>query len=124
MTLAGRRQSFLSGAIGSRLRRNRRTGGGWGRIENPINNPTVPTKDKVSVTISGDLLSEVDRLCGKKNRNQVLKEALSWWVRRQSPVELDRAIEFYYRSLGRSERKEDRDWAELGDETVRSGWSR
>ena len=84
----------------------------------------MPTKAKVSVTISGDLLNEVDRLSGKKSRSQVLEEALSWWVRRQNKAELDRAIEFYYRSLDRSEKREDEEWAGLGDEIARSGWSR
>ena len=36
--------------------------------------------------------------------------------------ELDQAIERYYRSLSAAERREDEDWASLGDEMMRRGW--
>lgn len=84
----------------------------------------MPNKAKVSVTINGELLNEVDRISGKRSRSEVLEEALSWWVRRHRRADLDQAIESYYRSLGRSERKADEEWAGIGDDTVRSEWSR
>ncbi len=80
-------------------------------------------KAKISVTVRSDLLSEIDRVAGRGGRSTVVEEALSWWLRRRKQAALDRAIESYYRALAASERREDEDWAGLGDETVRQ-WGR
>ena len=76
-------------------------------------------KAKISVTVRSDLLSEIDQLAGRRGRSTVVEEALSWWLRRRKQAALDRAIESYYQALAVSERREDQDWAALGDETVR-----
>ena len=79
-------------------------------------------KTKVSVTVDRSLLREVDRLAGSMTRSQAFEHALAAWVRRRGQAELDRAIERYYRSLSATDRREDEEWASLGDEGVRHGW--
>ena len=84
--------------------------------------PTVEAKAKVSVSVDATLLKEADRLAGSMSRSRIFEEALSVWVHRRKRVELDRAIEDYYRTRTVAERDEDARWASLGDESVRSGW--
>ena len=81
------------------------------------------TKAKISVTVRSDLLSEIDRVAGRRGRSTVVEEALSWWLRRRKQAALDRAIESYYRALTVSEQREDEGWAGLGDEMARR-WDR
>lgn len=76
----------------------------------------VGTKVKVSVTIERDLLREVERLSGKRNRSAVFAHALSAWVRQRACGGLDDAIEDYYRTRSAEERGEDETWAVLGDD--------
>ena len=83
----------------------------------------MSAKAKISVTVRSDLLDEVDRLAGQRGRSTIVEEALSSWVRRRKQVALDQQIESYYRGLTVSERREDAEWARLGEETVR-GWDR
>ncbi|MEA2625794.1 MAG: hypothetical protein QOD06_1839 [Candidatus Binatota bacterium] len=82
----------------------------------------MAAKAKVSVTIAGDLLREIDRIAGAKGRSTIFEEALSSWIRQHRRSELDRAIESYYRSLRSGDHIEDAAWAGLGDETVRRQW--
>jgi metal-responsive CopG/Arc/MetJ family transcriptional regulator len=82
----------------------------------------MPSKAKVSVSLDRTLLREVDRLAGPMTRSQVFERALAAWVRRRGQAALDQAIERYYRSLSAADRREDEDWAALGDETVQRGW--
>ncbi len=93
------------------------------RTKSRIVNPTMPAaKTKVSVTVDRTLLREVDRLAGSMTRSQAFERALAAWVRRRGQAELDRAIEHYYRSLSAAERREDDEWASLGDEAARRAW--
>lgn len=82
----------------------------------------MPTKRKVSVTVEAALLEEIDRRAGSLSRSTIFEQALMSWLRQQKQVSLDQATERYYRSLGKSERAEDAEWAALGDETVRERW--
>ena len=82
----------------------------------------MAAKAKVSVTVDRTLLREVDRLAGRMTRSEVFEHALTAWVRRRGQAELDRAIERYYLSLTAAERRENDEWASLGDEAVRGGW--
>ncbi len=80
---------------------------------------------KVSLTLDRSLVAEIDRQASRAprpNRSRVVEHALRGWVRNQRREELDDAIESYYRALGEEEIAEDLEWAELGDETVHSGW--
>ena len=88
-----------------------------------ITHPTMEAKTKVSVTVQSELLREVDRAAGGRSRSAVFEEAVASWVRCQRKVDLDRAIEVYYRSLDKDERVEDAEWARLADESIKAGWN-
>ena len=95
---------------------------GCHRMIRRINGHTVAAKAKVSVSVDRTLLREADRLAGRMTRSQIFEHALAAWVRRRGQAELDQAIERYYRSLSAAERREDENWASLGDEMMRGGW--
>ena len=82
----------------------------------------MSAKTKISVMVDDTLLREVDKLAHGRKRSEVFANALAAWVRRHRQVQLDQAIEAYYRTQGARERGEDQSWAALGDETVRREW--
>jgi len=82
----------------------------------------MASKAKVSVSVDRGLLREAHRLAGRMTRSQIFEHALAAWVRRRGQVELDQAIERYYRSLTAVERRDDENWASVGDEMMRRGW--
>ena len=84
----------------------------------------MSAKAKVSVTVDRVLLRQIDRLAGRTSRSKVFEDALAEWVRRQGKVDLDRAIEVYYRLQSVAERAEDESWATTGDDTIRTRWDR
>ena len=79
-------------------------------------------KTKISVMVDDTLLREVDKLAHGRKRSEVFENALAAWVRRHRQVQLDQAIEAYYRMQGAWGRGEDQIWAALGDEAVRREW--
>ncbi len=79
-------------------------------------------KSKVSITVDSDTLREVDSLAGEKSRSQIFEQALISWVRHHRKRTLVDETEAYYRSLGQAEREEDREWAELAAEGVKTSW--
>jgi metal-responsive CopG/Arc/MetJ family transcriptional regulator len=84
----------------------------------------MTAKVKVSVTIDRRLLHEVERLAGDASRSEIFERALLAWVRGRARVELDRAIERYYVARSAEEQREDENWSALGDESVRTQWSK
>lgn len=82
----------------------------------------MQAKKKVSVTVSEDLLEEVDRVAGALSRSVVFEQALVSWLRQHRQTKLDYAIEHYYLSLSQKEKEEDAAWAALGDNTVQNSW--
>lgn len=82
----------------------------------------MSAKTKILVMVDDTLLIEIDKLAHGRKRSEVFENALAAWVRRHRQVQLDQAIEAYYRMQGARERGEDRSWAALGDETVRCQW--
>jgi metal-responsive CopG/Arc/MetJ family transcriptional regulator len=82
----------------------------------------VGAKTKISVMVDDTLLREVDKLAHGRKRSEVFENALAAWVRRHRQVQLDQAIEAYYRTQSARERGEDQSWAALGDEAVRREW--
>jgi metal-responsive CopG/Arc/MetJ family transcriptional regulator len=67
----------------------------------------MPGKTKVSVSVRSGLLREVERVAGEMSRSAVFEQALSGWLRHRRQLQLDQAIEEYYRPLPVSERAED-----------------
>ena len=79
-------------------------------------------KAKISVTVEGSLLRQVDRLAGEASRSEVVEDALARWLRDRRRARLEEEIEVYYRSLGAAEREEDADWAELSGRSLDATW--
>lgn len=80
---------------------------------------------KMSVSLDQDVVEALDGLTAgreRKNRSEVVEQALRHWLRHHRRTVLDRQIEAYYRSLEEEEREADRDWAGLGTVTVEESW--
>lgn len=82
-------------------------------------------KSKVTVTLSPELVSELDALLRSSeagSRSQLIEEALRQWLRDHAQQELERQTEEYYRSLSNAERKEDQRWAKLAARSAKLLW--
>jgi metal-responsive CopG/Arc/MetJ family transcriptional regulator len=84
-------------------------------------------KSKVTVTLSPKLVSELDALLRSSeagSRSQLVEEALRQWLRDQAQKELERQTEEYYRSLSKTESKEDRQWAKIAARAAKRLWDK
>lgn len=79
-------------------------------------------KTKVSVTVEGSLLLQVERMARGVSRGEVVKSALASWLRNRRREKLEEEIELYYRSLGTAEGEEDAVWAELSGRLLGESW--
>ena len=79
-------------------------------------------KTKISVTVEGSLLREVDRMARGASRSEVFENALAGWLRNRRRARLEEEIELYYRSLGAAEHEEDAAWAELSSRLLGESW--
>jgi hypothetical protein len=82
---------------------------------------TMP-KTKISVTVEGSVLRQVDRMARGATRSQVVEDALTHWLRSRRRERLEEDIELYYRSLGAADRDEDAKWAELSGRLLGETW--
>ena len=82
-------------------------------------------KAKLTVTISGDIASEIDKIARKKKtpRSQVMEEMLRDWLLKSKKKEIEKDIEAYYLSLTEKEKKEDREWARIATESTKRTWN-
>ena len=64
-------------------------------------------KAKISVTVKGSVLRQVDRLARGASRSEVVQDALSGWFRNRRRETLEQETELYYLSLGATDRDED-----------------
>ncbi len=78
-------------------------------------------KAKLTVTISGDVVNEIDEIAKKKGtpRSQVMEEMLRDWLLKSKKRAIEKDIEAYYLSLTEKEKKEDREWAKVAEESVK-----
>lgn len=78
-------------------------------------------KVKVSLTLDREILAAVDREARRtgRNRSQVIGESLRSRASERRRIALERQIEEYYAAQSASERREDAEWATLGDEAMR-----
>ncbi len=84
-------------------------------------------KAKVTVTLSYDLVSQIDRLVdssGVSSRSQLVEEAVRRWLRGQAQEELERQTEEYYLSLSKEERNEDRKWSKIAVRSAKHLWDK
>jgi metal-responsive CopG/Arc/MetJ family transcriptional regulator len=79
-------------------------------------------KAKISVTVEGSLLRQVDRMARGASRSEVVENALAGWLRNRRRERLEEEIELYYSSLGAAEREEDAAWAELSGRLLGESW--
>ncbi|HXU30875.1 MAG TPA: hypothetical protein VN851_09890 [Thermoanaerobaculia bacterium] len=79
-------------------------------------------KARVSVTVEGSLLLQVDRVAGGASRSEVIEIALAAWLRNTRREKLEEEVELYYRSMGAAEREEDASWAELSGRMLGKSW--
>jgi len=79
-------------------------------------------KTKVSVTVEGSLLLQVERMARGASRSEVVESALAGWLRNRRREKLEEEVELYYRSLGAAESEEDSAWAELSGRLLGESW--
>jgi metal-responsive CopG/Arc/MetJ family transcriptional regulator len=70
-------------------------------------------KTKISVTVEGSMLRQVDRMARGASRSEIVENALASWLRSRRREKLEEEIELYYLSLGAADRVEDAEWSEL-----------
>lgn len=82
-------------------------------------------KAKLTVTISGDVVNEIDDIAKGRGtpRSQVMEEALRYWLLQSRKRAIENDIEAYYLSLSEKEKKEDREWVETAAESAKRIWN-
>ncbi|MGC2063844.1 MAG: ribbon-helix-helix domain-containing protein [Thermodesulfovibrionales bacterium] len=82
-------------------------------------------KAKLTVTISGDVVNEIDKIAKKNGapRSQVMEEALRYWLLQSRKKAIEKDIEEYYLSLSEEEKQEDRAWVKTAAESAKRTWS-
>jgi Arc/MetJ-type ribon-helix-helix transcriptional regulator len=92
--------------------------------------PTISThspKAKITVTLSPDLISELDSFVnssGGSSRSRLVEEALWRWLHDEAKKELERQTEEYYHALSKAENKEDREWAKISARSAKRLWEK
>jgi len=88
--------------------------------------PSMSTlrKAKLTVTISGDVVNEIDGIAKEKGtpRSQVMEEMLRDWLMKSKKREIEKDIEAYYLSLTEKEKKEDKKWTRIAAESAKRTW--
>jgi len=82
-------------------------------------------KAKLTITISNDVSSEIDKIARKKGtpRSQVMEEILRDWLSRSKKEAIEKDIEAYYLSLTEEEKKENREWTKITAESAKRTWN-
>lgn len=81
-------------------------------------------KAKLTVTISGDVVNEIDEIAKEKGtpRSQVMEEMLRDWLLQSKKKMIEKDIETYYLSLTEKENKEDKEWTEIVADSAKRTW--
>ena len=82
-------------------------------------------KTKLTVTISGDVVNEIDEIAKEKGtpRSQIMEEMLRDWLLKSKKKAIEKDIEAYYLSLTEKEREEDIEWATIAAESAKRTWN-
>ena len=85
---------------------------------------TRATKAKITVTLSRDLVRQLDQLPNTeaRSRSQVVEEALRRRLEEYKQKELECQVEEYYRSLSKAERQEDKEWTRIAAKSAKRLW--
>ena len=81
-------------------------------------------KAKLTVTISGDVVSEIDEIAREKGtpRSQVMEEMLRDWLLKSKKKLIEKDIAAYYLSLTEKQKIEDKEWTEIAAESAKRTW--
>ncbi|KAF0119578.1 MAG: hypothetical protein FD151_1951 [bacterium] len=82
-------------------------------------------KAKLTVTISGDVVNEIDEIAKEKGtpRSQVMEEMLRDWLLKSKKSAIEKDIEAYYLSLTEKEKEEDIEWTATAAESAKRTWN-
>ena len=92
--------------------------------------PTITqrsAKSKVTLTLNADLVRKIDSLTRstkKSSRSQIVEEAIRRWLSDQARTEIEQQTEEYYRSLSKTEMKEDQKWAKIAARSAKNLWDK
>jgi metal-responsive CopG/Arc/MetJ family transcriptional regulator len=86
---------------------------------------SILRKTKLTVTISGDVVNEIDEIAKEKGtpRSRIMEEMLRDSLLKSKKRAIEKDIEAYYLSLSEKEKKEDREWTEIAAESARRRWN-
>ena len=81
-------------------------------------------KTKLTVTISGDVVNKIDKIAKEKGspRSQIMEEMLRDSLLKSKKRAIEKDIESYYLSLSEKEKKEDREWTKIAEESAKRIW--
>lgn len=81
-------------------------------------------KAKLTVTISGDVVDEIDEIAKEKKapRSQIMEEMLRDGLLKSKKRAIEKNIEAYYLYLTEKEKNEDREWTRIAEESVKRTW--
>ena len=87
--------------------------------------PSTLRKAKLTVTLSGDVVNEIDAIAKEKGtpRSQVMEKILREWLLKFKKIEIERDIEKYYLSLTEKEKEEEKEWRKLSTENAKRIWN-
>ena len=82
-------------------------------------------KEKLTVTISGDLVNEIDEIAKERGtpRSQVMEEMLRDSLQKAKKKAIEKDIEAYYLSLTKKDKKENNEWAKIATESAKRSWN-
>ena len=82
-------------------------------------------KAKLTVTISGDVVNEIDEIAKVKGapRSRVMEEMLRDSLLKYKKRAIEKDIEAYYHSLSDKDKIEDRDWSRIAAESAKRTWN-
>lgn len=85
---------------------------------------SVLRKAKLTVTIRSDVVNEINQIAREKGtpRSQIMEEMLRDSLVKSKKRTIERDIEAYYLSLTEKEKKEDREWTRIAEESVKRRW--
>lgn len=86
---------------------------------------SILRKTKLTVTISGDVVCVIDKIAKEKGtpRSQIMEEMLRDSLLRSKKSAIEKDIEAYYLSLSEKEKKEDREWTKVAEESAKRTWN-
>jgi len=88
---------------------------------------TYSPKSKITVTLSAELVRELDILTGASialSRSELVEEAVQTWLQAHAQKVLEEQTEAYYRSLTDAELKEDQEWANISVQSAKHLWDK